>query len=80
MQILINIHGGLNVAMAKIRVVEFSVKTELEDLHCVVHPTSQYICREKVDDLDNNPLRHYCVKAKQKGLRIKTKSTAKRSL
>lgn len=54
------------------------VKTELEDLHCAVHPTSQHICPEKVDDLDNNLLRHYCEKAEQRGLTIKT--TAKRSL
>ena len=72
---------------------EFSMKTELEDLHFVVHPTSQHICRvclrslqqrrnhkKKVEDLDNNLLRQYREKAGQRGLTIKTKSSAKRSL
>ena len=72
---------------------EFSVKRELEDLHFIVHPTSQHICRaclrslqqrrnhkKKVDDLNNNLLRQYREKGGQKGLAIKTKSTAKRSL
>ena len=72
---------------------EFSVKRELEDLHFVVHPTSQHICRacfrslqqrrnhqNKVDDLNNKLLRQYREKAGQKGLAIKTKLTAKRSL
>ena len=73
---------------------EFSVKKELEDLHFVVHTTSQHICRmclrslqqrrnhkkKLVEDLDNNLLRQYREKAGQVGLAIKTKATAKRSL
>ena len=71
----------------------FSVKRELEDLHFVVHPTSQRIChacfrslqqrrnhQNKLDDLNNKLLRQYRQKAGQKGLAIKTKLTAKRSL
>ena len=72
---------------------EFLVKTELEDLHFVAHPTSQYIChvclrslqqmrnhKKKVEDLDNNLLLQYREKAGQRGLTIKTKSSAKHSL
>ena len=62
-------------------------------MHLSVHPTSQHICRacfrtlqqrrnrkNKVDDLENNLLRKYHEKAGERGLAIKTKSTAKRSL
>ena len=72
---------------------EFTVSKEIEDLHFVVHSTSQHICRaclrtlqqrrnckKKLDDLNNNLLRQYREKAGQKGLAVKTKATAKRSL
>ena len=70
---------------------EFSVKSEIQDLHFVVHSTSPHICRacfrtlqhrrnhkNKVDDLENNLLSKYREKAGERGLVIKTKSTAKR--
>ena len=72
---------------------EFLEKSEIDDLHLVVHPTSQDIChvclsilqqrrnhKKKLHDLDDNLLRQYRDKAGAKGLAIKTKVTAKRSL
>ena len=71
------------------------VKSEINNLHFVVHPTSQHICRvslsllkqrrnhkKKLDDLilNHNLLCQYREKAGAKGLAIKTKVTAKRSL
>ena len=71
------------------------VKSEINDLHFVVHPTSQHICRislsllkqrrnykKKHGDLilNHNLLRQYREKAGAKGLAVKPKVTAKRSL
>ena len=71
------------------------VKSEINDIHFVVHPTSQHICRvslsllkqrrnhkKKLDDLilNHNLLRQYRERAGAKGLAVKTKVTAKRSL
>lgn len=70
-----------------------TISKEIEDLHFVVHSTSQHICRaclrtlqqrqnykKKLDDINSNLLRQYREKAGQKGLTVKTKAIAKRSL
>ena len=68
---------------------EFFVKCQIDDLHVVVHPSSQKTAaclgtlkqrrnyKKKVDDLNDKRLGQYHKKAEAKGLAVKTKVTAK---